>query len=35
VRTDHDAFDYESVQRHARYMFDACNRCNGPDIDYL
>lgn len=27
VVTDHDAFDYDLVVRHARYVFDTRNRC--------
>ncbi|MET8326490.1 nucleotide sugar dehydrogenase [Streptomyces sp. NPDC005181] len=27
IATDHDVFDYPMVQRHARYLFDARNRC--------
>ncbi len=29
------AFDYELVQRHARYVFDTRNRCTGGDVEPL
>ncbi|QOC92480.1 nucleotide sugar dehydrogenase [Micromonospora craniellae] len=35
VVTDHDAFDYDLVARHARYVFDTRNRCTGPTIERL
>jgi UDP-N-acetyl-D-glucosamine dehydrogenase len=33
--TDHDAFDYELIQRHARYVFDTRKRLEGPRIEHL
>jgi UDP-N-acetyl-D-glucosamine dehydrogenase len=33
--TDHDAFDYDLIQRHARYVFDTRNRLEGPRIEHL
>ncbi|MFC0505866.1 nucleotide sugar dehydrogenase [Micromonospora costi] len=35
VVTDHDVFDYDLVARHARYVFDARNRCSGPAVERL
>ncbi|MFD0527454.1 nucleotide sugar dehydrogenase [Kitasatospora arboriphila] len=35
VVTDHDAFDYELVQRCAPYVFDTRNRCAGPNVERL
>ncbi|MBL6278099.1 nucleotide sugar dehydrogenase [Micromonospora fiedleri] len=35
VITDHDVFDYALVERHARYVFDARNRCSGPNVERL
>ncbi|MDG4797290.1 nucleotide sugar dehydrogenase [Micromonospora sp. WMMD1082] len=35
VITDHDAFDYDLVARHARYVFDTRNRCTGPTVERL
>ncbi|MEZ0072543.1 UDP-N-acetyl-D-glucosamine dehydrogenase [Planotetraspora sp. GP83] len=35
VLTDHDCFDYELVQRSARFVFDARNRCHGPNVEKL
>jgi UDP-N-acetyl-D-glucosamine dehydrogenase len=35
VVTDHDVFDYDLVTRHARYVFDARNRCTGPVVERL
>ncbi|UNM14210.1 nucleotide sugar dehydrogenase [Streptomyces formicae] len=35
VVTDHDAFDYEMVERVADYVFDACNRCRGGAAERL
>lgn len=35
VVTDHDAFDYDLVARHARYVFDTRNRCSGPVVERL
>ncbi|MFC9245986.1 nucleotide sugar dehydrogenase [Streptomyces sp. NPDC057136] len=31
ITTDHDVFDYPMVLRHARYLFDARNRCHTVD----
>jgi nucleotide sugar dehydrogenase len=33
--TDHDAFDYELVRAHARYVLDTRNRLDGPTVDRL
>lgn len=35
VVTDHDCFDYDLVTRHARYVFDTRNRCQGPTVERL
>jgi UDP-N-acetyl-D-glucosamine dehydrogenase len=35
VLADHDSFDYESVQRSARYVFDTRNRCAGANVETL
>ncbi|MER7167086.1 nucleotide sugar dehydrogenase [Micromonospora sp. NPDC000207] len=36
VVTDHDAFDYDMVTRHARYVFDTRSRCQvGPTVELL
>ncbi|TCB94362.1 nucleotide sugar dehydrogenase [Micromonospora zingiberis] len=35
VITDHDLFDYALVERHARYIFDARNRCTGPNVERI
>ncbi|MEU6023800.1 nucleotide sugar dehydrogenase [Micromonospora sp. NPDC048871] len=35
VITDHDVFDYPLVERHARYIFDARNRCSGPKVERI
>jgi UDP-N-acetyl-D-glucosamine dehydrogenase len=35
IVTDHDAFDYELVGRHARYVLDTRNRLNGPNVEKL
>jgi UDP-N-acetyl-D-glucosamine dehydrogenase len=35
VITDHDAFDYDLVQKHARYVFDARNRMHGSNVERL
>ncbi|GGT84450.1 nucleotide sugar dehydrogenase [Streptomyces lateritius] len=35
VLTDHDDLDYGLVERHAKYVFDARNRCRGDRIDRL
>ena len=33
--TDHDAFDYASVEAHARYVLDTRNRMDGPTVERL
>jgi UDP-N-acetyl-D-glucosamine dehydrogenase len=33
--TDHDAFDYDLVERHARYVLDTRNRLDGPAVERL
>jgi UDP-N-acetyl-D-glucosamine dehydrogenase len=33
--TDHDAFDYQLVQRHASYVLDTRNRMDGPAVERL
>lgn len=33
--TDHDAFDYDLVAAHARYVLDTRNRLDGPAVDRL
>ncbi|MGO8872151.1 MAG: nucleotide sugar dehydrogenase [Acidimicrobiales bacterium] len=33
--TDHDAFDYELVRTHARYIIDTRNRLDGPNVERL
>ncbi|MGW5672420.1 nucleotide sugar dehydrogenase [Micromonospora sp. NPDC003776] len=35
VVTDHDCFDYDLVTRHAGYVFDTRNRCQGPTVERL
>jgi len=35
VVTDHDAFDYDLVGRHAAYVLDTRNRLDGPAIERL
>ncbi len=35
VITDHDAFDYELVARHAAYVLDTRNRLDGPTVERL
>jgi UDP-N-acetyl-D-glucosamine dehydrogenase len=35
VLTDHDAFDYRMVERHARYIFDTRDRCAGDNVEAL
>jgi nucleotide sugar dehydrogenase len=35
VVTDHDAFDYDLVRTHARYVFDTRNRLDGPTVERL
>lgn len=33
--TDHDAFDYPMIARHARFVLDTRNRLSGPNIEKL
>ena len=33
--TDHDAFDYDLVEKHARYVLDTRNRLDGPSVERL
>ena len=33
--TDHDAFDYDLVERHARYVLDTRNRLDGTSVERL
>jgi UDP-N-acetyl-D-glucosamine dehydrogenase len=33
--TDHDAFDYEAVLRHGRYVLDTRHRLTGPQVEHL
>ncbi len=35
IVTDHDAFDYDLVGRHAPYVLDTRNRLNGPNVEKL
>jgi UDP-N-acetyl-D-glucosamine dehydrogenase len=35
VVADHDAFDYDLVARHARYVFDTRHRVTGDQVEYL
>ncbi|MCW2919510.1 MAG: lipopolysaccharide biosynthesis protein [Actinomycetia bacterium] len=35
VLTDHDAFDFQLVQRVSSYIFDTRNRCSGPAVERL
>jgi UDP-N-acetyl-D-glucosamine dehydrogenase len=35
VVTDHDAFDYDLVRRHAPYVLDTRNRLSGPSVERL
>jgi nucleotide sugar dehydrogenase len=35
ILADHDSFDFATVQRHARYVFDTRNRCCGPNVEAL
>ncbi len=35
IVTDHDAFDYELIRRHARYVLDTRNRLTGPNVERL
>jgi UDP-N-acetyl-D-glucosamine dehydrogenase len=33
--TDHDAFDYDLIRTHARYVLDTRNRLDGPTVERL
>ena len=33
--TDHDAFDFAEIGRHARYILDCRNRLSGPNVETL
>jgi UDP-N-acetyl-D-glucosamine dehydrogenase len=33
--TAHDAFDYDEVSAHARWIFDTCNRLSGDNVEHL
>ena len=35
IVTDHDAFDYDLVRRHAAYVLDTRNRLDGPTVERL
>ena len=35
IVTDHDAFDYDMVRAHARYVLDTRNRVRGPRVESL
>jgi UDP-N-acetyl-D-glucosamine dehydrogenase len=35
IITDHDAFDFEMVQAHARFVLDTRNRISGPNVEPL
>ncbi|HUY47180.1 MAG TPA: nucleotide sugar dehydrogenase [Streptosporangiaceae bacterium] len=35
ILTDHDAFDYDLVQRSASYVFDTRHRCHGDQVEHL
>lgn len=35
IITDHDAFDYELVRTHARYVLDTRHRVDGPTVEHL
>jgi UDP-N-acetyl-D-glucosamine dehydrogenase len=35
IVTDHDAFDYDLVTAHARYVLDTRNRIDGPNVERL
>jgi len=35
VVADHDAFDYDLVARHARYVLDTRHRVTGEQVEYL
>ena len=33
--TDHDAFDYDAVAQHARYVLDTRRRVVGSQVEHL
>jgi UDP-N-acetyl-D-glucosamine dehydrogenase len=35
IVTDHDAFDYELLERHAPFVLDTRNRISGPNVEQL
>ena len=35
IITDHDAFDFEAVRTHARFVLDTRNRISGPNVEPL
>ena len=35
IVTDHDAFDYDLIGRHAAYILDTRNRLHGPNVELL
>ncbi|GII83237.1 UDP-N-acetyl-D-glucosamine dehydrogenase [Sphaerisporangium siamense] len=35
ILTDHDRFDYDLVRRASDFVFDARNRCRGPNVERL
>jgi UDP-N-acetyl-D-glucosamine dehydrogenase len=35
IITDHDAFDYDLLRLHARYVLDTRNRLDGPNVERL
>jgi UDP-N-acetyl-D-glucosamine dehydrogenase len=35
VLADHDSFDYALIERHAAYVFDTRDRCQGPAVEAL
>ena len=35
IVTDHDAFDYEMIRDHARYVLDTRNRIRGPRVESI
>ncbi len=35
IVTDHDAFDYDLIRTHARYVLDTRNRLDGPSVERL
>ncbi len=35
IVTDHDAFDYDLVREHARFVLDTRNRIAGPNVEPL